>query len=364
MAYYIIDVLWGIFYNLKIVPIVYAATVLYFFIMAMSVFLWTHYVITYIEENTVFRMVMKYAGWLFIIFETSILIINLFKPIAFWFEADGTYHTNSARFINLMIQIVMFAITSIYMFLVAARSTGRKKHRHRAIGFFSLAMTISILGQERHPFLPLYSVGCMIGTCLLHTFVLEDEKEERHKEIQELQKKEIEQERELSSAIRMAYTDSLTGVKNKHSYLETESLAEQNIAEGTLKEFGIVVFDLNGLKEINDTKGHDSGDQYIKAACSLICSQFKHSPVFRIGGDEFVAILEGEDYKNHQRLIDEFEFLIEKNQHENKVVISEGYAQFIPENKESFIDVFERADKKMYERKRTLKELAKSLYYN
>jgi GGDEF domain-containing protein len=54
------------------------------------------------------------------------------------------------------------------------------------------------------------------------------------------------------------------------------------------------MFDLNDLKHINDRYGHERGDEYIVNCCRLICQVFKHSPVFRIGGDEFVALLRGE----------------------------------------------------------------------
>ena len=58
-------------------------------------------------------------------------------------------------------------------------------------------------------------------------------------------------------------------------------------------KFALVECDINGLKGINDTYGHEIGDVYIVNSCRGICSVFKHSPVFRIGGDEFVVILQG-----------------------------------------------------------------------
>lgn len=61
-------------------------------------------------------------------------------------------------------------------------------------------------------------------------------------------------------------------------------------------EFALLVADVNGLKEANDALGHESGDQLIKNTSRCICKIFEHSPVFRIGGDEFVVILTGEDY--------------------------------------------------------------------
>ena len=47
------------------------------------------------------------------------------------------------------------------------------------------------------------------------------------------------------------------------------------------------------LKLINDTYGHEKGDIYLKTACNAICDVFRHSPVFRMGGDEFAVLLQG-----------------------------------------------------------------------
>ena len=358
MAYYLIDSFWGFFYDLGITFLSYIDTALYFVIMAFSVFFWTRYVINYLNEKNTFSKILHYVGIVFILFEITVIVVNIFIPIAFWFDAeDGSYHVYSARYINLTIQIVMYFITAVYMLIISKKNTGNKKHRYRTIGFFSLAMTIFIVGQAQHPFLPLYSVGCMLGTCLIHTFVHEDEKEERHNEIEKLQKKEIQQEKELSYAREKAYTDPLTGIKNKLAYIEAETKYNKRIEEGTMDDFGVIVFDLNGLKNINDTKGHDEGDQYIKTASNLICKSFKHSPVYRIGGDEFVAFLEGDDYKNSKAILNEFNRQMEENQLAGKVVISCGYEKFNPMTDSNFLNVFERADKKMYERKTILKSM-------
>ena len=243
------------------------------------------------------------------------------------------------------------------MFLVVSRSQGSERNRHMIVGFSSLTMMIFVLGQAKHIYMPLYSVGCMISICVLHTFVLEDEKEEHNRKIQEMRERELANEKALGSARLMAYTDPLTGVKNKYAYIEAEKLIDSQIQNASINEFGIIVFDLNGLKIINDTKGHEAGDCYIKAASSLICAQFKHSPVYRIGGDEFVALLEGEDYKNHKSLIADFEHHIEENLMQDRVVVSCGFASFNPDAHDTFLSVFERADRKMYERKHKLKAM-------
>ena len=96
----------------------------------------------------------------------------------------------------------------------------------------------------------------------------------------------------------LAYRDSLTGVKNKTAYIEAESRFEEQMRLGR-PEFAVAVLDINGLKRINDTYGHDFGDMLIINACRIICKVFQHSPVYRIGGDEFAVILEKTDYEHY-----------------------------------------------------------------
>lgn len=199
-----------------------------------------------------------------------------------------------------------------------------------------------------------------IGTAfafIMHTFVLEREKNKYRERFEETLQREQEQEQELGSAMHLAYTDPLTGVKNKHAYIEAIDRINKGINDSSVSEFGVIVFDLNGLKKINDTLGHEEGDNYIRSGCALICSRFCHSPVFRIGGDEFVVILEGSDYKEREILLSAFDSLIEQNQRSDAVVVSTGLEIYDKQRDSNFSDVFERADKKMYERKCYLKSL-------
>lgn len=356
MIFYIADILWGLFYTLKIRPLMYIDTNLFFITMMLSVFLWTRYVTAYLNENNLFSKLLKYAGIAIFIYEIIILIINFFIPVVFEFDKDGLYLTYKARFINLAIQIILFILTTVYMAIVTYKSNKKEKMRHNTVSFFGFAMTIFIILQAKYPFMPLYSIGLMLGTCLIHTFVLEDEKEEKRELLEDLIQKGNLQEKELGAARHMAYTDSLTGIKNKAAYIEDISIIEQKINEGKLDKVGVVVFDLNSLKKINDTKGHDAGDEYIKAACHIICERFKHSPVYRIGGDEFVAILEGEDYENRKELLTDFSRIIDEEKIHNGIVIASGSSTYHPDKDNSFMRVFERADRQMYKRKNLLKE--------
>lgn len=170
-----------------------------------------------------------------------------------------------------------------------------------------------------------------------------------------LRKYESETAMERDKARDVAYRDSLTGVKSKHAYVETESVMADRIYHGEQGAFAVVVCDVNGLKHINDTLGHKAGDTYIRSACEMICEYYKHSPVFRIGGDEFAVILEGQDYENRYAILKAINEQIELHVGTNNVVASLGMAEFDPKTDNTFHAVFARADAAMYERKQELK---------
>ncbi len=160
----------------------------------------------------------------------------------------------------------------------------------------------------------------------------------------------------LSMANEMARRDELTHVKNKTAYQETEKELQKQIENGH-DPFGIVVCDINGLKMINDTEGHRTGDEYIKACCMLICRTYQHSPVFRIGGDEFAVILRSEDFANREKLLADLQRQVEENIRISEgPVVASGMAEYQPGDDRLVADVFNRADGLMYKNKTHLKE--------
>ena len=173
-----------------------------------------------------------------------------------------------------------------------------------------------------------------------------------------MHRRAIESEKALSSVIAKANIDPMTGVKSKLAYTEAVTLLNELIHRGEQREFGILVCDVNGLKRINDTQGHKAGDKYIFDSCRLICDIYCHSPVFRVGGDEFVVLLQGQDYTRRDELKESFDRQIERNlKFEGAVIVSAGGADYMPGKDTNFNDVFERADKEMYLRKMELKKM-------
>ena len=169
-------------------------------------------------------------------------------------------------------------------------------------------------------------------------------------------RRDQEYERMLTAARAKANVDALTGVRNKHAYVDMEAELDRKIHEepGTV-QFAVVALDVNNLKEVNDTKGHTAGDMYLKQACGIICRIFAHSPVFRVGGDEFNVIAQGEDYAHMDELLAELRRTNEENAGTDLPIVAAGVACF-EEGDSNVQTVYERADSVMYKEKQRLKD--------
>ena len=342
-VFYLSDLLWGSFTDSKIIPLAYLDALVFFMSMVWSVLLWTRFVVAYLGRKDTFSLVLTIGGWAIFSFEIIALLINFIKPVVFYYDSEGIYHTGAGRVITLFAQFTLYLATAAYTLAVADKAEGRVKRHHWTIGISGLVTTVFIALQALYPMLPFYSIGCLISTCIIHTYVVQDEK--------------TEHQRSLVNAKQIAYRDPLTGVKSKRAFQEDKAKIDYKISSLQLKELGVIVFDVNDLKKVNDNLGHEEGDKYIVAGSAMICNQFQHSPVYRIGGDEFVVILEGDDYRDRLELIEEFSRLVEENRREGKIVISSGLDIFRPGRDIDFNSIFERADQRMYERKKMLKSL-------
>ncbi len=155
----------------------------------------------------------------------------------------------------------------------------------------------------------------------------------------------------------IANRDSLTGVRSKHAFTEDEDLIDKKIEQKNAEPFAVVVCDVNGLKNINDTQGHKAGDDYLLRSCRMICDVFSHSAVYRIGGDEFAVLLTGRDYESRLDLMQELHDLSAAHIGTDQAVVSGGLAEYDPDQDHCVKDAFERADAAMYKEKMLLKSL-------
>lgn len=160
-----------------------------------------------------------------------------------------------------------------------------------------------------------------------------------------------------------AYEDALTGMRNKAAMDACTKMLSDQIQTSDAENpaaFAYVMMDCNDLKKVNDKYGHEKGDMYLRTACTLIGETFARSPVFRAGGDEFVAILQAEDYENRHALMEEFDRrMAEINQKAaqpwERASISKGMAEYEPGRDSGPESVLRRADELMYRDKARIK---------
>ena len=625
LVFYITDLLWGFIFDSKIRILAFIDTTLFFASMAFSVLLWTKFVASYVDSHGIRAKILSSAGWLIFGFVLINLIINIFRPMIFWFSDDMIYYPGVARYIIFAAQGLLFLSTAVYSCFVSIKKSGEQKWHYLTIGMSGFIMALFIIFQWLNPFAPFYTIGCLLANCLVHIFIEEDERNERDRIAKEVNiekerysqiatclardydaiyyieiesgkyfelsvsdmyesmkvpqmghdfyeetrenarrfahpddrafaesfyykdvmlkklegqksysyryrimvgglpryfqfivllsndgkhfilcdkdisdtitaetallekqkaqitfsniaeslaanydmifyvnvesnryagyssnniggklhveqsgkdffgdiiknmdhyihpqdrkrlamtldkdrfltaledrkqlnleyrflidekiqhtrisvrkisdgihliicveniddevKKEVEMARALQTEKDMARRDELTGVKNKLAFDEFEKSIQNSLDNGeeTLP-FALAVCDLNDLKKINDTQGHKAGDEYIKVSAKHLCNVFDHSPVFRIGGDEFAIFLSGEDYSTRHQLVEE----IHKSSLINTAtkggpIIAIGMSEYIPGIDLNVTAIFERADQLMYKAKKELK---------
>jgi diguanylate cyclase (GGDEF)-like protein len=210
-------------------------------------------------------------------------------------------------------------------------------------GFFTVTYRLMIEGVPRYMQLKAVMVEEKEGKRLI-VGVTDIDYQVRQEEDYELR---------LATARKAANADALTGVKNKHAYQDAEQRLNQRIRDREHPEFSVVILDVNNLKKVNDTLGHKAGDQLIRDACRIICTTFSHSPVFRVGGDEFAVISQGSDYEHIDELVQRIHEHNMESLRSGGVIVACGMAKY--EGEDSVAQVFEHADVKMYENKSMLK---------
>ena len=157
----------------------------------------------------------------------------------------------------------------------------------------------------------------------------------------------------------LTYYDELTDLLNERSYLKEIEELDKQVENGKITEFAVILMDLNNLKATNDAYGHRYGCHLVVRCGHTLPNYFTSSKLFHIGGDEFVAIVLDEDYKNFDALIKKFSdelsySLVEYEGQKLIFSVAHGYAKH--EKGLKYKDVLQIADDKMYENKKMLKE--------
>lgn len=168
----------------------------------------------------------------------------------------------------------------------------------------------------------------------------------------------VEKENEIEKISQKTYTDGLTPAKNKAAFLDDEIVFNIKIKNG-LKDIATVMVDINNLKYVNDTFGHDVGDKYILGCYDIIQDTYKNSPIYRMGGDEFLLVLTEKDYEDRDQLFEDintkYQQCYDNEEKEPYERYSASVGMAVYNDGDEFRDIIKRADKHMYERKMIFK---------
>ena len=190
LVYYITDIVWGIFDGLKQSKLLFVDTTIYFVAMSIGILLWAEFTVAYLEDKNLLGRYLIFIGRVISGLITILVIANIFTPILFVVDDKCVYHELPVRNAMLLCQIVMFYLISIYAitYLFKLKKEIIKSQRYRILAIFGFIMGSLLFIQLYFPLLPVYSIGYMLGTCMLHTYVTNDEKEAYKRGLEETEK--------------------------------------------------------------------------------------------------------------------------------------------------------------------------------
>ena len=178
--FFVADILWGILAALKYPRLLFADTTLFFLAMALSFCAWTRYVVAYLEMDGRLRGSLLGTGYGLLMLFIVALAVNGVTGIFFHINAQGDYAAGSLRHLVYALLFVFNVFSSGLTLMKLLRTDGAIRRRNKMVFAFGLTMTAAIALQFGDPLLPLYSICCLFGCCILHVFVIEDERDEVH----------------------------------------------------------------------------------------------------------------------------------------------------------------------------------------
>ena len=201
-VFFVTDVLWGVFAAFKWPRVLYADTFVFFVAMALSVLTWTRFAATYLEMEGKARAYLLWSGRGMMAFFIAALLMNGFTGIFFTIDSQCVYTAGPLRQLAFALLAAFNAIASAMTLHKVFRTKGKTRRHNKMVFAFGVSMTAAILIQLGDPLIPLYSIGCLFGCCFLHVFVVEDERDEMHR--QELLARSYEAQLEAERAATQA----------------------------------------------------------------------------------------------------------------------------------------------------------------
>ena len=263
LSYYVADAAWGVLAGLGWIRLLYIDTIFFFLSMVVFVIMWGYFVAAYLEIGKWQEWILTLSGLTLLGINIELLTANIFNHCMFYFDVQGHYLLGSKRFLSFVILVAYIVLISVIVFMKALASQGSVRRRSMMVFMFCATITISLILQIVWPLTPVTSLGCLIGNCFFHVFVIQDELAEKHAEELEMA---LERARAAEKSRSMFFSivshDIRTPLNAILGYSEllqngVKTPSERNEALQSIRESGTTLLQL--VNDVLDLAKLDSG---------------------------------------------------------------------------------------------------------
>lgn len=266
-----------------------------------------------------------------------LFIINLMMAIVL--QLTGLF--SIYRYVILEHLMILVMVIIVVIAISSKGSLKQNKIRFGCILYFMCYIT-GLLLYYINPYNRLYAMTICLGVLLLSLKCIAAWYDQYLDEFEAIAQNQMLE--------KMAYIDALTGLGNRSAFeRDWQCLQKDNTA--------FIMFDINGLKQANDTYGHHIGDLLITSGAKLIQESFKAlGQAYRIGGDEFVVIIKNSHEAAIKTCLQKFEQSMNKQKIIHDIPVSIAYGVAMADQEKDLEALYRVADERMYHKKQMQKE--------
>jgi len=189
-AYYIVDAGWGVFAGLGWTKVLYVDTMFYYIAIAVSALTWCHFVAVHLDLSKWKARALSWFGYALLGLYVVLLTANVFNDCLFHFDAQGAYVAGFTRGLIFYPLAALNVLMGGFVLTRTLGSHGEERKRNTVTFIFCLTMAVAIVLQIIWPLWPYYALGCLIGSCFFHIFVVEGERDEMRRAVLEREQTE------------------------------------------------------------------------------------------------------------------------------------------------------------------------------
>ena len=268
LIYYVADASWGVFAGLGWTRALYVGTLFFFLSLVAFAIAWCRFAVVYLRCGERTARTLVGLGYALLAVNVVSLAANFFNDCVFSFDEAGTYLCGWMRDPLFHLLIAYSALMTVVAFAKAVRSRDSARTREMMVLANCVNLTVAITLQVVWPLTPFTALGCLIGNCFLHIFVVKDEQTERHTAALE---KALEQARAADKARRLFFSvvshDIRTPLNAILGYAEllesgAESPAERKKALRYIRASGTTLLQL--VNDVLDLARMDAGKMTLR----------------------------------------------------------------------------------------------------